>query len=104
MNGDAHDARDTHGLIKKVTASSSYVILVSQVPWLRKVFQDNPIMRRCKPSPFMRIVGNAVQNRLAKADPEHRPHPDLLSYFVATHSKTPALMDQKRMLTLTWPV
>jgi cytochrome P450 len=98
MEEDGHDA---HGLIKRVTAFGSYVNIVSQMPWLHKVFQDNPIMRRSKPSPFMGAVRTTVQNRLAKPDPDDQPRPDLLSHFVATHGQDPTLMDQKQVLIST---
>jgi cytochrome P450 len=98
MQGQGHDA---YGLIARVKAFGFYVGLASQMPWLHKVFQDNPIMRRTRPSPFMAAVGGAVQARLRNPDPEDQPRPDLLSHFVATHHGYPELMDQKQVLIST---
>ena len=94
------EGRDAYGLIKRVKAFGAYVGLVSQMPWLHKVFQDNPIMRQTRPSPFMAVVGGTVRERLRNPDPEDQPRPDLLSHFVATHAQYP-LMDEKQVLIST---
>ena len=93
--------QDAYGLIERVKAFGLYIGLVSHMPWLHKVFQDNPIMRKTRPSPWMGVVGGTVQNRLRNPDPEDQPRPDLLSHFVATHHDYPELMDQKQVLIST---
>ena len=98
MDGEGHDA---YGLVARVQAFGYYVGLVSQMPWLHKVFQDNPLMRKTRPSPFMKAVGGTVQHRLTNPDPEDQPRPDLLSHFVATHGGYPDIMDQKQVFIST---
>ena len=98
MQGQGQDA---YGLIARVKAFGFYVGLVSQMPWLHKIFQDNPIIRKTRPSPFMGAVNGTVQARLRNPDPEDQPRPDLLSHFVATHGESPGLMDKKQVLIST---
>jgi cytochrome P450 len=98
MQGSGHDA---YGLISRVKAFGFYVGLVSQMPWLHKVFQDNPLMRKTRPSPFMKAVNGTVHARLKTPDPEDKPRPDLLSHFVTTHASYPDLMDTKQVLIST---
>ena len=90
--------QDSYSLIKRVKAFGWYVALVSQMPWLHKVFQDNIVLRKTKPSPFMQAIHTTVSERLndAKSDPE-AARPDLLSHFIAAHAKYP-LMDRKQVL------
>ncbi|KAJ9606314.1 hypothetical protein H2200_009275 [Cladophialophora chaetospira] len=98
MDGEGHDA---YGLVQRVRAFGFYAGLVSQMPWLHKVFQDNPLMRKTRPSPFVPVVRGIVQARLLNPDPEDQPRPDLLSHFVATHGGYPELMDHKQILIST---
>ncbi|OCT54514.1 benzoate 4-monooxygenase cytochrome P450 [Cladophialophora carrionii] len=98
MKGEGHDA---YGLVQRVRAFGFYSGLVSQMPWLHKILQDNPLMRKTRPSPFMKVVGGTVQARLRTPDPEDQPRPDLLSHFVATHAGYPRLMDEKQVLIMT---
>lgn len=98
MNGQGHDA---FGLIQRVKFFGWYTGLVSQMPWLHKIFQDNPVMRKTRPSPFMKVVDSTVQARIRKPDPEDQPRPDLLSHFVATHGTYPEIMDHKQVMIST---
>ena len=91
------EGQDAFSLIKRVKAFSTYTGTVSQMPWLHKVFQDNPVMRKTKPSPFMNAVRTTVTDRLDKADMESQEKPDLLAHFIATH-KTHPDMDRFQVL------
>lgn len=95
------EGRDAYSLAEKVKKFGLYAGLVSQMPWLHKVFQDNIFMRRAKPSPFLQVVREKVQQRLIKPDDPEQPRPDLLSHFVATHATNPALMDPKQVAIST---
>ncbi len=97
MDRQGHDA---YGLAQRVRAFGYYVGMVSQMPWLHKIFQDNPLMRKTRPSPFMKVVGETVRSRMEDPDPENQ-RPDLLSHFVATHGSYPDMMDQKQVLIQT---
>ena len=90
--------QDCYSLINRVKAFGRYVALVGQMPWLHKIFQDNVLLRKTKPSPFMKAVYGTVNDRLdeAKSDLE-APRPDLLSHFIATHIRYP-MMDRKQVL------
>jgi len=85
-------------LIQKVKAFGKYTGVVSQMPWVHKVFQDNPLMRTTKPSPFMQAVRKTVDTRLENGETEGRP--DLLSHFIATHKEYPS-MDKFQVLITT---
>lgn len=91
------DDKDVYGLIKGVKRLGFYAELVSQMPWLHKIFQDNPLLRRTRPSLFVGVVKQAVQDRIRHPDPEDQPRPDLLSHFVATHAEYPSLMDPQQV-------
>lgn len=94
------DGQDAYSLIKRVKAFGAYTGVVSQMPWLHKIFQDNPLMRKTKPSPFMNAVRKRVDSRLEKAEVESQSRPDLLAHFIATHQKQPD-MDRFQVLIST---
>ena len=94
------DGEDVHGLREKVKAVGHYAGIVGQMPWLHRVFVNNPIMRKTKPSPFLRVVDSTIRARMEKPDPEDQPRPDLLSHFVATHARYD-LMDYKQVAIST---
>ena len=94
------DGEDVHGLREKVKAFGRYAGTVGQMPWLHKVFVNNPIMRKTKPSPFLRVVDSTIRARIEKPDPEDQPRPDLLSHFVAMHARYD-LMDDKQIAIST---
>ncbi|KEF59855.1 uncharacterized protein A1O9_04703 [Exophiala aquamarina CBS 119918] len=94
------EGRDAYSLIKSVKAFGAYTGVVSQMPWLHKIFQDNPLMRKTKPSPFMKVVQKTVESRLEKPDVESRSRPDLLAHFIATHQNNPE-MDRLQVLITT---
>ena len=81
------EGRDAYSLIKRVKAFGVYTGIVSQMPWLHKIFQDNPLMRKTNPSPFMKVVHKTVDGRLEKFNVESQSRPDLLAHFIATHQK-----------------
>lgn len=93
------EGRDAFSLIERVKAFGVYTGTISQMPWLHKIFQDNPLMRKTKPSPFMKAVRSTVNDRLDKADVEkhQEDRPDLLAHFVATHQTHPD-MDRFQVL------
>ena len=95
------EGKDTFGLIEKVRTFGRYANLVSQMPWLHKVFQDNFLLRKTKPSPFLKVVQATVAERMRNPDPEDQPQPDLLSHFVATHGRYPGLMTPKQVAVST---
>lgn len=92
------DGQDRFGLIQKIKGFRDYASLVSQMPWLHRVFQDNPLLRRVKPSPFMGVVRSTVQHRLENFTLEDPQRPDLLSHFVASHSAYPGVMTDHQVL------
>ena len=92
--------QDAFGLIQRIREFGVYVAAVAQMPWLHKVFQDNFVFRRTKPSPFMAAIRSKVNDRLQNPDPEDMPRPDLLSHFVAAHKDKP-LMDVKQVMIST---
>ena len=96
----AGNGQNACSLIKRVKSFGRYVALVSQMPWLHKVFQGNFLLRKMKPSHFMKVVQGTVNERLddAKMDPEARS--DLLSHFIASHG-TNTLMDRKQVLIMS---
>ena len=70
------------------------------MPWLDKVFRDNPVMTVSKPSPFLKLVHGKVQERLRNPDPEDA-RPDLLSNFVASQKKHPEIMTDRQVAIIT---
>ncbi|KIX00582.1 uncharacterized protein Z518_09647 [Rhinocladiella mackenziei CBS 650.93] len=95
------EGRDAYSLIQRIKAFGAYTGVVSQMPWLHKIFQDNPLMRKTKPSPFMQVVRKTVDDRLKDPDVESKPRPDLLSHFIATHREYPDTMDPFQVLIFT---
>ncbi|KAJ0425453.1 cytochrome P450 [Aspergillus carlsbadensis] len=97
------DGKDVFGLIERIRAFRDYASVVSQMPWLHRVFQDNPLLRRVKPSPFMKLVKSTIEDRFrqsteAKANSRSgSDRPDLLSHFVATHDVHPGLMTKEQV-------
>ncbi|KAL2880404.1 hypothetical protein SGCOL_004121 [Colletotrichum sp. CLE4] len=89
------DGHDTYGLYEKIKRFGAYVAIISQMPWIHKVVQENVVMRRSRPSPFLKVVANVVTERIHQGKSETRP--DLLSYFVATHETQPELMTIKQV-------
>ncbi|KAI3540798.1 benzoate 4-monooxygenase cytochrome P450, partial [Colletotrichum filicis] len=89
------DGYDTYGLYEKVKRFGAYVAIVSQMPWLHKVVQENFVMRRSRPSPFLKVVSETVNERVYQGKSDTRP--DLLSYFVSTHEQQPQLMTTKQV-------
>ncbi|KAK1730007.1 cytochrome P450, partial [Colletotrichum acutatum] len=89
------DGYDTYGLYDKVKRFGAYVAIVSQIPWLHKVVQENFVMRRSRPSQFLKVVSEIVNGRVSQGKSDTRP--DLLSYFVATHAHQPQLMTTKQI-------
>ncbi|KXH26155.1 benzoate 4-monooxygenase cytochrome P450 [Colletotrichum simmondsii] len=89
------DGYDTYGLYDKVKRFGAYVAIVSQMPWLHKVVQENFVMRRSRPSPFLKVVSEIVNERVYQGKSDTRP--DLLSYFVSTHEQQPQLMTTKQV-------
>lgn len=97
MSGSGQDA---YSLIEHVKAFGRYVMVASQMPWLHKVFRDNPIMRRIHPAPFMRIVQARVSDRLEEEKPNPGAlRPDLLSHFIAAHRTNPLMTRQNVAVT-----
>ncbi len=94
------DGEDVHGLREKVKAFGRYAGVVGQMPWLHRVFVNNPIMRKTKPSAFLQVVDSVIRARIEKPDPEDQPRPDLLSHFVATHLRYD-LMDYNQVANST---
>ncbi|KAJ9652996.1 hypothetical protein H2198_007776 [Neophaeococcomyces mojaviensis] len=94
------EGRDAYSLIKTVKAFGAYTGVVSQMPWLHRIFQDNPLMRKTKPSPFMKVVRRTVESRLEKPDLEGQVRPDLLAHFIATHQDH-SDMDRRQVLIST---
>lgn len=91
------DGQDVYGLWNRVRQFGLYAGVVSQMPWLHKIFQENFFMRRAKPSPFLQAVHQKVEQRLLSPDDPKQPRPDLLSHFVATHMTNPHLMTSKQV-------
>lgn len=95
------EGRDAYGLYDKVKRFGIYVSVISQMPWLHRVFQENILMRRTKPSPFLKVVQGRVTERLLKPDTEAQLRPDLLSHFVAAHGTSPDVMTPKQVAIST---
>lgn len=99
MSGDGQDA---YSLIEHVKAFGRYITVTSQMPWLHKVFRENPIMRATKPSPFIRIVQARINERLdveKKLVNRDAPRPDLLSHFIAAHRTQPLMTKENVVVT-----
>ena len=95
------EGKDAYGLYEKVKKFGVYAGIISQMPWLHKIFQDNFLMRTTKPSPFLGVVQSTVKERLLNHDPEKQLRPDLLSHFIATHGAQPDLMTVKQVAIST---
>lgn len=95
------EGRDAFSLIRSVKAFGAYTGIVSQMPWLHKIFQDNFLMRNSKPSPFMKAVRKTVDFRLQERDADSQSRPDLLSHFIATHHEYPDSMDRQQVMIST---
>jgi len=95
------EGKDAFGIIKLVKGFATYTALVSQMPWLDKILRDNPILRKTRPSPFLKLVQGQVQDRLLNPEPPGQPRSDLLSHFAATHGTYPELMTAKQVAIST---
>jgi cytochrome P450 len=93
--------KDVCSLIKAVKSFGFYIELVTQMPWLHKIFLGNPILARSRESPFLSVVKSSVRDRLCRPDSKDQHRPDLLSHFVATHREYPQLMDDKYLAIST---
>lgn len=91
------EGRDVYGLISATTGFSWYIGVTSHMPWLHKVFQDNPIMRRVGPPPIVHFAETVVRERMEKFSEADPSRPDFLSHFVDTHKRQP-LMDEKQVV------
>jgi len=99
MSGDGQDA---YALIEHVKAFGRYITVTSQMPWLHKLFRENPIMRATRPSPFMQIVRARVNERLdgeKKPANPNAPRPDLLAHFIAAHRTQPLMTKENVAVT-----
>lgn len=95
------DGQNVYGLVTAIGKFDKYITMVSQMPWLHRIFVENPLMRKVKPSPFQAAVRKIIQTRIQdlKRNPEKKDErSDILSYFLATYEQQPDIMTERQVI------
>jgi cytochrome P450 len=88
------DDKDAFSQIKATTAFSWYIGIASHIPWIHRIFQDNPIMRRASPPPIAKFAEKIVHERLSKPT-SSREQSDSLFHFIETHKRQPLMTEEQ---------
>ncbi|KAJ5135232.1 uncharacterized protein N7515_004510 [Penicillium bovifimosum] len=92
------EGKDSLGLIQRIKYFRDYTTLVSQMPWLHKIFSDNFLLRSRKRSAFMDLVRDRIRGRMQEFKEEDKERPDFLSHLLASHFQHPETMTEQQVM------